>query len=1132
MVPKFRRYILLIILAIALGIAGVVLLSPFWLPIAGSQAARAIGLEWESESVDGYSAVTLRQLRYRSPGVGIEIDRIRLPQPLALLKGRLIPGGESEVMVDRLTIVIRASEGGGEPGAALTETIEQVEEAVWQLMRWTPDIRIKQVEVFGESADFRVVIGAVHLKDWALRLVVPETPRSPRTVVRALLTRDSVRLAGRDQADGDNLRLAFRMKAGRDGISLDELNVSLDGLQASLSAPFGFSYATGSFDEAARIRVDADLTRQPWVAATGAVRAEVDVFPRGVTAAELTFTASGEGLVVAGVPVARFRTAGSFAHPNLHWEAAEIQLDESSRITAKGSYDVRSGEVRGSARFSLAPAWLAVFKLPVAFEDVLGGEVELSGPVGNIAHSGVMERVPFTVGGLPRFTAALRWAGQGTEQVSVDAEIESERGGHAAVGLAAARDAVAGLVAVDVEQLELSGGDLPPLRLLQPVKVVVETDGSLRVASVSPVELASERTQLSGSYNLDTGIGSISGAGLDPRLLEPWTNGNLPGIIVDDFAVLVRAFSPELAASFRLTVHGTDALVDELAFRMEGSLDSNGINLRVIEGTIESRSFLSGTVAIPVRIHPLQLQGAAPYSLIPGGALGGNLSAGLSDPLIRELGESPLLQLIQGASLEMRLDGTLENPVARLEMQLGQLDVLHLLDARFAGYVFEDIRLTLDVDPEMVELRDFHTGLRGGQLEGGGRVATGELRQMVDSRTFDWEQLLGAANLQVRLSDFRASEFSSLLPPYLRPKGRLAGNLGIEPGFRASGDLELTGFSLRPTLYSQTIEQIRLLLQIEDTRLSITDASAALGDSQVELAGYLDLNDFVEPLFSLQLTGTRTPLVRTTDLLLLADIDLSLDHPEVASPTELSGVLTVRDSVLLMDIDPLAARTAGGAMPAPPFFSIQTEPYAGWNLDVEITGEDALRFKSQLASGLFSIRADLTGTLAQPVWIGEIRTSSADILFPSTRLSVSRGELFITRAQQDRLQLDINAIGRVASHIISMEIGGTAAQPHVEFASTPALPNARIFQLLTTGSLTNSGAGSIGLFLGRGLLGPSTGRQALLDRLTLEFGKDVSRSGSETVDIYFDLTERFRLHGEYDKYDEHNLDLEWEVFSR
>jgi hypothetical protein len=28
------------------------------------------------------------------------------------------------------------------------------------------------------------------------------------------------------------------------------------------------------------------------------------------------------------------------------------------------------------------------------------------------------------------------------------------------------------------------------------------------------------------------------------------------------------------------------------------------------------------------------------------------------------------------------------------------------------------------------------------------------------------------------------------------------------------------------------------------------------------------------------------------------------------------------------------------------------------------------------------------------------------------------------------------------------------------------------------------------------------------------------------------LTERLRLHGEYDKYDDQNLNLEWEVFSK
>jgi hypothetical protein len=53
-----------------------------------------------------------------------------------------------------------------------------------------------------------------------------------------------------------------------------------------------------------------------------------------------------------------------------------------------------------------------------------------------------------------------------------------------------------------------------------------------------------------------------------------------------------------------------------------------------------------------------------------------------------------------------------------------------------------------------------------------------------------------------------------------------------------------------------------------------------------------------------------------------------------------------------------------------------------------------------------------------------------------------------------------------------------------------------------------------------------------MDRLTLEVGRDITESGRNSVDIFFDLADSWKLHGQYDKYDAQNLDLVWEVFSK
>ena len=313
--------------------------------------------------------------------------------------------------------------------------------------------------------------------------------------------------------------------------------------------------------------------------------------------------------------------------------------------------------------------------------------------------------------------------------------------------------------------------------------------------------------------------------------------------------------------------------------------------------------------------------------------------------------------------------------------------------------------------------------------------------------------------------------------------------------------------------------------------MTISEAGATVGNSRVGLSGFVDLADFHNPAYRVSIKGQRTPLLRTPDLLLHGDIDLVLDSTAPSRPAKLSGNIRLRDSVMLMEIDPMAARTAGQELPKPPFFNITRDPFAEWILDVDISGEDFLRFRSPYAKALVSVQMDLTGTAANPIWVGEVFTTEGTVDFPGLRMAISRSDIFITRERQDTLQLDINAIGQVASYVVSLRVEETIDEPHVEFATTPNLSNTQILHLLATGSTEGSNFSSVGLYLGRGLFDPGA-NNSLWDRLSIEIGRDISETSKDTLDLFYDITDRWRLHGQYDKYDAQNLNIEWEAFSR
>jgi translocation and assembly module TamB len=120
-----------------------------------------------------------------------------------------------------------------------------------------------------------------------------------------------------------------------------------------------------------------------------------------------------------------------------------------------------------------------------------------------------------------------------------------------------------------------------------------------------------------------------------------------------------------------------------------------------------------------------------------------------------------------------------------------------------------------------------------------------------------------------------------------------------------------------------------------------------------------------------------------------------------------------------------------------------------------------------------------------------------------------------------------------------MEISGPADQPVVQFSAIPGLSSEEIVLMLTTGQIprgagvtatTQQRAEGLALFVGKNVLsdfGLGGG-----DRLTFHSGRDISESGRPTYDLEYKLTDRWSLIGEYDRFDQYNLNLKWRVYSR
>jgi translocation and assembly module TamB len=274
-------------------------------------------------------------------------------------------------------------------------------------------------------------------------------------------------------------------------------------------------------------------------------------------------------------------------------------------------------------------------------------------------------------------------------------------------------------------------------------------------------------------------------------------------------------------------------------------------------------------------------------------------------------------------------------------------------------------------------------------------------------------------------------------------------------------------------------------------------------------------------------------------VLLRSDLDLQLAQKS-GEPATLSGDVRLRDSLFLQEMKSLVPGGPAYSVQRPPYFRVEEEPFADWRLNVRLRGDKALRVRTPLFRGEISGSFQLTGTLGEPVALGEARMASGRVQFPFGTLTVDQGYATLTSENPYRPALLVNASGRNYGYAIKMEVSGPADDPRVTFTSTPPLTSEQIVLMLTAGEMprdefsfsNQQRATRLAMFLGKDFLSRLVGDEAAAERLTIRSGENISDEGKLTYSVEYRLTDRWSVVGEYDRFNALNAGLKWKVYSK
>lgn len=384
-------------------------------------------------------------------------------------------------------------------------------------------------------------------------------------------------------------------------------------------------------------------------------------------------------------------------------------------------------------------------------------------------------------------------------------------------------------------------------------------------------------------------------------------------------------------------------------------------------------------------------------------------------------------------------------------------------------------------------------------------------------------------------------------------RGSLSGEIAVDGPVNdpaLSGEIRIAGGAVR---YEDLppIDTLAARATVAGRRVTLKEFGGNLGGSPFTLAGTVDYSLPANPVLDLRLEGKNILLYRDEGLRVRADSDLTLRGP--VSALVLAGEVALTNSLYQKDIT-VASLFSGGdktrkrATPGLAGISFPEPPLRDMRFDVRLTAREPFQIKTTVVRGAARPDLRLTGTGLLPILRGPILVDDALVLLPSGTLQIEHGTVLMRESDPNRPALDFGGRMQALGYEITAQVGGTLETPEVVLSSIPPLPREELLLFVVTGAPPGSvGAdgGSIATmaspmatYLGKNVLGQllgggtRAGKSGIQDRIELQIGRELTRSGSVTLDARL-LLNRNPLGGgsalyvtsEKDIYDQYNAGL-------
>lgn len=287
---------------------------------------------------------------------------------------------------------------------------------------------------------------------------------------------------------------------------------------------------------------------------------------------------------------------------------------------------------------------------------------------------------------------------------------------------------------------------------------------------------------------------------------------------------------------------------------------------------------------------------------------------------------------------------------------------------------------------------------------------------------------------------------------------------GVNRTARVSGTATLENASIASFIGSSRLSFDRLTGRIlfSSDQAQMADIRGYLGGGAFTATGGVLFGEGLKvDSFRVSLDGTNVTVPLPEDFVTTGDAQLEITGRRGQTDilaVQIAGRIRARRSLYTKDID--LASIIGGRSDAS--LSSGTSTISEPRFDLTIEGRDALIVRNNIADLTASVSLRLTGTTENPQISGRISANSGTVFFRRDRYIVQRGVLEFPPNTAVEPVINLQAESEIGGYQVFVNLSGPLTDTELLSAtvrSSPALPQADVISLITTGNLSNTESG-------------------------------------------------------------------------